>query len=96
MMVNDHINLIPGNPLIGPNDDAYGDRFPTLEDAYDPDLRDRLTRAAERLDIKLRDGVCDKACYPPTQKGDGDWDSTAARSPHATGAATRPPWRPST
>ena len=57
MMVNDHINLIPGNPLIGPNDDAYGDRFPTLENAYDPDLRDRLTRAAERLDIKLRDGV---------------------------------------
>lgn len=57
MMVNDHINLIPGNPLIGPNDDAYGDRFPTLEDAYDPELRDRMRRAADRLGITLHEGV---------------------------------------
>jgi xanthosine phosphorylase len=57
MMVSDHINMIPGNPLIGPNDDAYGDRFPTLEDAYDPDLRDRLRRAADRLGIRLQEGV---------------------------------------
>lgn len=57
MMVADHINMIPGNPLIGPNDDAYGPRFPTLEGAYDPALRDLLRGAADRLKIKLHEGV---------------------------------------
>ncbi len=57
MMVSDHINMIPGNPLIGPNDDTYGDRFPSLENAYDPELRDRLRRAAGRLGIRLLEGV---------------------------------------
>jgi len=57
MMVSDHINMIPGNPLIGPNDDTYGDRFPSLENAYDPELRDRLRRAADRLGIRLQEGI---------------------------------------
>ena len=52
MAITDHINLLGVNPLTGPNDDAVGPRFPSLRDAYDPELRDRLQtrrrRAADR------------------------------------------------
>jgi xanthosine phosphorylase len=53
----DHINMLGFNPLIGPNDEAIGPRFPSLRDAYDPELRERLHAAAEALGTPLRDGV---------------------------------------
>jgi len=55
--LSDHLNLIGFNPLAGPNDDAVGPRFPSLRDAYDPELRARLHRAADALGIELHDGV---------------------------------------
>jgi xanthosine phosphorylase len=57
MMISDHINLLGVNPLTGPNDDAIGPRFPSLRDAYDPELRLVLSRAAGRLGIRLPEGV---------------------------------------
>jgi xanthosine phosphorylase len=53
----DHINMLGFNPLTGPNDDAAGPRFPSLRDAYDPELRARLHAAADALGIELHDGV---------------------------------------
>ena len=55
--IGDHINMLGFNPLIGPNDEAVGPRFPSLRDAYDPELGARLHRAAEALGITLHDGV---------------------------------------
>ena len=55
--IGDHINMLGFNPLIGPNDDAIGPRFPSLRDAYDPELRERLHAAARALGIDLHDGV---------------------------------------
>ena len=55
--IADHINLLGFNPLTGPNDEADGPRFPSLREAYDPDLRARLHRAADALGIALHDGV---------------------------------------
>ena len=55
--LTDHINLMGFNPLIGPNDDAAGPRFPSLRDAYDPELRARLHAAADALGTELHDGV---------------------------------------
>jgi xanthosine phosphorylase len=57
MAIADHINLLGVNPLTGPNDDAIGPRFPSLRDAYDPELRARLHAAAERLGVRLPEGV---------------------------------------
>jgi xanthosine phosphorylase len=57
MAIADHINLLGVNPLTGPNDDAIGPRFPSLRDAYDPELRRRLQSAAEREGIRLPEGV---------------------------------------
>ena len=57
MAISDHINLLGVNPLTGPNDDAVGPRFPSLRDAYDPELRGLLHGAAESLGIALADGV---------------------------------------
>ena len=57
MAIADHINLLGVNPLTGANDDAVGPRFPSLRDAYDPQLRAQLHEAASALDIDLADGV---------------------------------------
>jgi xanthosine phosphorylase len=57
MAITDHINLSGVNVLTGPNDDAIGPRFPSLRDAYDPQLRAKLHAAADELDIALADGV---------------------------------------
>jgi xanthosine phosphorylase len=55
--LSDHINLLGFNPLIGPNDEAIGPRFPSLAGAYDADLRARLHAAADGLGTELHDGV---------------------------------------
>ena len=57
MAITDHINLTGANPLAGPNDDALGPRFPSLRDAYDPDLRATLHDTARDLGTPLADGV---------------------------------------
>jgi xanthosine phosphorylase len=57
MAIADHVNLLGVNPLMGPNDDLVGPRFPSLRAAYDPELRERLRAAAARLDLPLPEGV---------------------------------------
>ncbi|HET8726137.1 MAG TPA: purine-nucleoside phosphorylase [Alphaproteobacteria bacterium] len=57
MTITDHLNLMGGNPLAGPNDEAWGPRFPPLAGAYDPDLRRFQAAAAADLGLDLADGV---------------------------------------
>lgn len=57
MLINDHINLQPSNPLIGPNDDEFGPRFYPLDDAYNSSMRAALSAIAEKNNIKLSEGV---------------------------------------
>lgn len=57
MLIRDHINLLGMNPLWGANDASYGPRFLAMNDAYDPELRHLLRRAARRARIALADGV---------------------------------------
>ena len=57
MIVTDHLNLMFNHPLLGPNDDALGTRFPDMTNAYDKDLRAMLGRVSEREKLPLRQGV---------------------------------------
>jgi purine-nucleoside phosphorylase len=55
--ISDHLNLQGASPLVGPNDDALGPRFPDMSDAYDSALRAAAREAAGRLGIELGEGV---------------------------------------
>lgn len=57
MLINDHINLQPNNPLIGPNDDEFGPRFYPLDNAYDADMRAKFLAIANKSSISLNEGV---------------------------------------
>jgi purine-nucleoside phosphorylase len=57
MLIEDHINFIPENPLRGPNPDSLGERFPDMSRAWTLELRQRMEQVAEQEGIRLRKGV---------------------------------------
>lgn len=57
VLLSDHINLLGDNPLVGPNDERLGPRFPDMSAPYDPDLRALARGLALKLGILLREGV---------------------------------------
>ncbi|MEH6476236.1 MAG: purine-nucleoside phosphorylase, partial [Sneathiella sp.] len=57
MLISDHINFTGKNPLAGENDERFGPRFFSMEEAYDPTLRAHIKAVAKELDIELSEGV---------------------------------------
>lgn len=57
MLISDHLNLCGKNPLIGPNLDEFGTRFPDMSNVYDKELRNLARRVAAKENILLREGV---------------------------------------
>lgn len=57
MLIADHLNLLGDNPLIGPNDDRLGPRFPDMSAPYDAALRTMAREAAAAAGVTLREGV---------------------------------------
>ena len=57
MVIDDHINLIGSNPLVGPNDDRFGSRFPDMTEVYSKRLRRVADDAAGELGLILEHGV---------------------------------------
>ena len=57
VLIADHINLLGDNPLVGPNDDALGPRFPDMSEPYDLGLREAARAVALEEKIPLRSGV---------------------------------------
>jgi purine-nucleoside phosphorylase len=56
MLIEDHINLLP-NPLVGPNIDELGLRFPDMSQAYSKEINQKIIRIAEKNNITLHKGV---------------------------------------
>jgi purine-nucleoside phosphorylase len=57
MMITDHINLLPENPLRGAHESTFGPRFPDMSMPYDKDLADSLRLSARACGILLQEGV---------------------------------------
>jgi len=56
MIITDHINLLP-NPLMGPNDDRIGPRFPDMGEAYDKNLVNKALLIAHENNIRIHKGI---------------------------------------
>ena len=57
MIINDYINLFGTNPLIGPNDERFGPRFPDMSAPFSRTLMEKAKSVAEKLGIKYSEGV---------------------------------------
>jgi len=57
MLIDDHINLLGTNPLVGPNEERFGPRFPDMSEVYSARLRRMAAEAASALNIPVARGV---------------------------------------
>ena len=57
MVIDDHVNLMGSNPLVGPNDDRFGPRFPDMSQVYSPELRRIADLAGRAAQVPLVHGV---------------------------------------
>jgi purine-nucleoside phosphorylase len=57
MVIDDHINLLGSNPLIGPNDDRFGLRFPDMTEVYSARLRAIADQAAREMKLPIEHGI---------------------------------------
>jgi purine-nucleoside phosphorylase len=65
MTIDDHINLMGNNPLIGPNDERFGVRFPDMSNVYSPRLRRLADDAAAARQMTLQHGIY-AGCHGPS------------------------------
>jgi len=87
MVMRDHINLTGRSPLMGPNADELGARFPDLTDAWSPRLRDRLRAAAATEGVPLTEGVY-VGLTGPTYETPAEVRMLASLGGHAVGMST--------
>jgi purine-nucleoside phosphorylase len=57
VLISDHINLQGSNPLVGPNDDSLGPRFPDMTEAYSPAFRETAKKVGRETGVRLEEGV---------------------------------------
>lgn len=92
MLITDNLNLVGMmgfNPLIGPNLDEFGLRFPDMSQAYDPKLSDLAREAAKEAGILLREGVY-AGLSGPSFEGPADIRFLSAIGADAVGMSTVP------
>ena len=88
MIIRDHINLLP-NPLIGPNLDDFGPRFPDMTRPYDPSLIKLAESIALKKGIKLQKGVY-VACTGPSYETPAEYRYFRSIGADAVGMSTTP------
>jgi len=57
MVISDHLNLMGVNPLRGPNDEAFGQRFPDMTEVYSRDLQEIVVEEARAMGVEVRRGI---------------------------------------
>ena len=65
MVIDDHINLMGSNPLIGPNEDRFGPSFPDMTEVYSNGFACWPTRRGRRIGVTLKHGVY-VVCHGPS------------------------------
>jgi purine-nucleoside phosphorylase len=89
MVINDHINLMKDNPLIGHNEDEVGTRFPDMGNAYDTELVAKALEIAGKHGIKLQQGVY-AAVSGPTYETPAEYRYIRTIGADAVGMSTIP------
>lgn len=89
MLINDHINLMKDNPLIGRNEEEVGTRFPDMGNAYDTTLINKALEIAAKHGIKLRQGVY-AAVSGPTYETPAEYRYIRTIGADAVGMSTIP------
>ncbi len=89
MLINDHINFQGQNPLIGPNDERLGPRFPDMTVAYDAELRALARRVAQDQELALQEGIY-AAVLGPSYETPAEIRMLAAMGADAVGMSTVP------
>ena len=88
MVITDHINLLP-NPLIGPNDNRIGARFPDMGEAYDKHLINKALLIAKDNNIRVHKGVY-LATSGPTFETPSEYKYFRTIGADAVGMSTTP------
>jgi purine-nucleoside phosphorylase len=57
MVISDHLNLMGVNPLVGPNDERFGPRFPDMSAVYSPELQEVVIDEAKAIGVEVRRGI---------------------------------------
>ena len=89
MLMTDHLNFMGNNPLIGPNDDRIGPRFPDLSSAYSPILQQLAREAAKDVAIPLKEGVY-AGVTGPSDETPAEIRMLRSLGAHAVGMSTVP------
>lgn len=87
MVISDHLNLTGRNPLVGPNADSIGARFPDMTDAWSARLRRRLHAAGVAEGVELAEGVY-VGLLGPNYETPAEVRLLAAQGGHAVGMST--------
>ena len=89
VVLRDHINLQGSNPLIGPNDERFGERFPDMTHAYAPEFRKFALEQAGKLGIMMHEGVY-AALAGPSYETPAEIRALAAIGADLVGMSTAP------
>src|SRR3989442_13371737 len=89
MLIADHINLLGDNPLVGPNDETLGPRFPDMSQPYDERLRALARQVALDERIVLREGVY-VAVAGPNLETRAEYRIVGGFGAHVVGVGTVP------